>query len=82
MPASGRPPSAVAVLMRSIETMQGRIATEPGMEATTIAIVPKVGAESGGLRKFSSGRRYIPDGEAAVEAAMPRIGASLPWVRG
>ena len=82
VPASGRPPSAVAVLMRSIETMQGRIATEPGMEATTIAIVPKVGAESGGLRKFSSGRRYIPDGEAAVEAAMPRIGASLPWVRG
>jgi len=82
VPASGKPPSAISVLMRSIETMQSRIAAEPGSEATTIAIVPKLDAESGMLRKFSAGRRYIPDGIAAVEAAMPRIAAALPWVRG
>jgi NTE family protein len=82
VPASGKPPSAISVLMRSIETMQSRIAAEPGSEATTIAIVPKLDAESGMLRKFSAGRRYIPDGVAAVEAAMPRIAAALPWVRG
>lgn len=81
MPASGRPPSAIAVLMRSIETMQSRIATEPGKEATTIAIVPKLEGEMAKLRRFSEGRRYVADGEAAAEAAMPRIAASLPWVR-
>ena len=79
--ASGRPPSAVAVLLRSIETMQSRIAIEPSENATTITIVPKVDAEGTKLRNFIEGRRYIADGEAAVEAALPRITASLPWTK-
>ena len=81
MKAKGRPPSAIAVLMRSIETMQSRIAVEPGESATTIMIVPKLDTEGTKLRKFIEGRRYIADGEAAVEAALPRIVAALPWVK-
>lgn len=81
MAASGKPPSAIAVLMRAIETMQSRIAVEPAENATTITIVPKMDLEGTKLRKFIEGRRYIADGEAAVEAALPRIVASLPWVQ-
>ncbi len=79
--ASGRPPSAIAILLRSFETMQSRIAAEPAENATIITIVPKLDAEGTKLRRFIEGRRYIADGEAAVEAALPRIVASLPWVQ-
>jgi NTE family protein len=77
----GRPPNAIAVLVRAIELMQGRIAPEPS-EATIITIAPKFEGEPVKLRNFIGGRRYIAAGEAAVEAALPRIKASLPWVRG
>ena len=78
---SGRPPTAIGVLVRAIEIMQARIAPEPS-EATIITIAPKLEGEAPKLKRFIEGRRYIADGEAAVEAALPRIKASLPWVRG
>ena len=35
-----------------------------------------------GLRNFSKGRVYMELGEEAAEAALPRLSAALPWLRG
>lgn len=78
--ASGRAPSALSVLMRSIEMMQRGIATEP-TDATTITLTPQCDPGGVGLRNMWEGRRYIADGAAAAEAALPRIAAALPWLR-
>ena len=78
--ASGRPPSALSVLMGSIEMMQRGIAAEP-TDATTITLTPKCDPAGVGLRNMREGRRYILDGAAAAEAALPRIAAALPWLR-
>ena len=78
---SGSTPSALAVLLRSIDTMQGRIVSDPA-DATTITITPSLDDLPGAkLRNFKAGRRYIEAGEAAAEAALPRIQAALPWLR-
>jgi NTE family protein len=81
VPTVGRPPSAIVVMLRSIELMQSRMASEPH-ERTTIMIAPKLEPAAGAkLRRFSEGRRFIEDGRAAAEAALPRIAAALPWLR-
>jgi NTE family protein len=70
------------VVFRAFELMQSKIAAETAEEEDAILIqpdVPSVG--SGGLRSFSSGRRYIEHGEAAAEAAMARIAKALPWLQ-
>jgi NTE family protein len=78
--ASGRVPSAIEAMVRSVELMQTTMRTE--RSTTTITIEPHCEDVSTiGLRRFSLGRRYIEAGEAAVEAAVPRIAAALPWVR-
>jgi NTE family protein len=77
----GRTPSALAVMLRAIEIMQGRIVSDPA-DATTITITPELDDLPGAkLRNFKLGRRYIESGEAAAEAALPRITAALPWLR-
>jgi NTE family protein len=81
MAPTGRPPPALGVIVRSIEIMQGRIEPLPS-EATIITISPNFEGEAPKLKNFIEGRRYIEAGKDAVEAAMPRIAASLPWVRG
>lgn len=76
----GRGPSAIETILRSIDLMQATIRGQrsPG----TIVIAPECEEVPGiGLRRFSLGRRYIEAGEAAVEAAVPRIAAALPWMR-
>ncbi len=79
--ADGRPPSALQVIMRSIEMMQRRAPADP-TGVTTISIAPEFEDLPGSkLRRFNDGRRYIEIGEAAAEAAMPRIAAALPWLR-
>jgi NTE family protein len=78
---SGATPSALSVLLRSIDTMQGRIVSDPA-DATTITVTPSLDDLPGAkLRNFRMGRRYIEAGEAAAEAALPRIRAALPWLR-
>jgi NTE family protein len=78
---SGPTPSALAVLLRSVDTMQGRIVSDPA-DATTITVTPSLDDLPGAkLRNFKLGRRYIEAGEAAAEAALPRIHAALPWLR-
>jgi predicted acylesterase/phospholipase RssA len=79
---AGRAPSIVQVLTRSIEMMQSKISTDTAA-AATIVIAPELNEVGGvGLRNFIEGRRYIELGEAAAEAALPRITAALPWLRG
>ncbi len=79
--SAGRPPSAVSVILRSIELMQSRIAAEP--TSPTITVAPEFAAvPSARLRRFSEGRRYVEIGEAAAEAALPRIAAAFPWLDG
>jgi NTE family protein len=80
VPTSGRAPSAVAAILRSIDMVQSRLAPEPS-DATTILITPELEDFSGKLRSFREGIRYVSDGEAAGEAALPRIAAALPWLR-
>jgi predicted acylesterase/phospholipase RssA len=81
LPAKGRPPSAVAVIMSSIDMMASYMPHEtPGVQ--TVAIVPKFeGIPAGKLRNFGDGRRYYQTGLEAVETAMPRLAATLPWLR-
>jgi len=76
----GRPPAVLPVLLRSIELMQRRIATEP-TDATVITIAPICDPTGVGLRNMQEGRRYIEDGVKAAEAALPRLAAALPWLR-
>jgi NTE family protein len=80
--ASGRPPSSIAVIMRSIEIMQSRVEAEP-TAATRVMITPRY-EELGEakLRRFRTGRRFVEDGEAATEAALPRLKAAFPWLAG
>ena len=79
--ASGRPPSAIQVIMRSIEIMQSRLVPQAG-NAATIIVRPELQEIPGArLRSFREGVRYVDDGDAAVEAAMPRIKAAVPWLR-
>jgi NTE family protein len=74
-------PSAVAAIMRSIELVQTRIVTAGG-SIPTILVTPEFGSmPAGKLRHFRDGRRFVAAGEAAVEAALPRLGAALPWLR-
>jgi NTE family protein len=81
VPASGRSPAVLGVLTRSIEMMQRGIATQP-TDATVITIGPKLDIAGVGLRNMQDGRRYIEDGARAAHAALPRITAALPWLRG
>ena len=72
----------IDIFTSTFELMQSKITTETAA-ASTLLIEPTFPETSGfGLRQFPEGRRYIPIGEEAVEAALPRLTASLPWLRG
>lgn len=74
-------PSAVAAVVSSIELVQTRITTSAGT-TPLVMITPQLDAvPAAKLRRFREGRRYIPAGEAAVDDAMPRLRAALPWLR-
>ena len=74
-------PSAVAAIVSSIELVQTRMTAIPGT-TPTVMITPRFDdLPAAKLRRFREGRRYIPAGEAAVDAALPRLQATLPWLR-
>jgi NTE family protein len=78
---TGSVPSTIAVIRRAIDLMQTRIGVDAG-NVPTVTITPDFPElPSGRLRNFSLGRRFIETGEAAAEAALPRIAALLPWLR-
>jgi NTE family protein len=74
-------PSAVAAIMRSIELLQTRIGIDSGSVPLVLVTPHFESLPAGKLRNFREGRRYIGSGEAAVEEALPRLGAALPWLR-
>ena len=77
----GTPPSALSVILRSIELMQGRIVSEAAA-ARVITIMPALAdLPSNKLKAFADGGRFVDLGEEAAEQAMPRITAALPWLR-
>lgn len=77
--SEGPIPSAVTAIVSAIELVQTRVA--PAVAATpTVMITPQFD-DLPKLRHFREGRRYIPAGEAAVDAALPRLQSVLPWLR-
>ena len=78
----GRGPSAVSVILRSIEIMQSRIAPDPP-PVPTIIVTPEFGPLPSGstFRRFALGRPYVSTGADAAEAALPRLAGVLPWLR-
>jgi NTE family protein len=73
--------SLFSSMLRSMELMQSKIDLETA-SAGTILIAPEFGNVGiVGLRRFAEGRRYAELGAAAAEAALPRLGAALPWLR-
>jgi NTE family protein len=80
-PARGTPPTTTSVLFRAIEIMQSRIDGDPA-DATVVNVAPMSDLMGPKLRRFHEGRRYIGDGAAAVEEALPRLAAVLPWLSG
>jgi NTE family protein len=83
MSGKGAPPSVLHVVARSIEIMQAKLGAMTA--AGTILIAPEFGQVPGSnisrLRRFRDGGRYVEIGEAAAEAALPRLAAALPWLR-
>jgi NTE family protein len=77
-----RTPGVIPAILRSIEMMQSKIVTDTAA-AATLVIEPDFpqGGRGWGLRHFTDGRRYVAVGEAAAEAALPRIAAALPWLQ-
>ena len=78
----GPPPSAVAVIMRSIDMMQARLDHE-ATGVATVTIMPEFehvpADEAAQLRATAAA--YFETGLEAAEAALPRIAAALPWLR-
>jgi NTE family protein len=76
-----REPGLLDIFTSTFELMQSKITSETAA-ASTLLIEPSFADNSGfGLRQFPQGRRYIPNGHEAVEAALPRLSAALPWLR-
>jgi NTE family protein len=73
-------PSVIQTLIRSLDLMQSKISAST--TAATTILIEAVLRESGGasLRHFSQGRRFIDQGEATAEAALPRLAAAFPWL--
>jgi NTE family protein len=70
-------------IVRSVELMQARISATTA-SAATIVIAPidvEPAVERVGLRRWRAAHQYIPLGDAAAEAALPRLAAALPWMR-
>ena len=88
-PAGGHPvatvpraPFVLQTLLAAMMSMQGKITADTAAAATVLI---EVQFESGGaevmkLRSFTAGRRHIAAGEAAADAALPRLVAAFPWL--
>lgn len=80
METRGRSPALLQVLLRSMDMMMDRV-DHVSASAATILIAPTFTQTTVlTLRNFRQGRRYIEFGEAAAQAALPRIAATLPWL--
>jgi NTE family protein len=76
-----RVPTALDAITRSLEIMQGAISTAAADTASIVINLDSAELAGLELRRFSRGRRFVPVGVEATEAALPRIASVLPWVR-
>jgi NTE family protein len=76
----GKPPTILRTIGRAIEMMQSKISADTAAAATILIEVNFENVERVGLRRWAEARRYIELGEAAAQAAEPRITAALPWL--
>jgi hypothetical protein len=82
--SEGPVPSVLNVVARTVDIMQSKIGAGAADDvALLIAPEFRLPATStlGRLRRFSAGRAFIETGEAATEAALPRLAVALPWLR-
>lgn len=70
---------APQVILRSIDVMSGAIAANAAGHADVL-VEPVFSGLGGGLRDFRRGAEYERVGAEAVEAALPALGALLPWL--
>ena len=76
-----RKPRLFDIFTSTFELMQSKISTDAAA-ASTLLVEPTFENWSGfGLRSFEEGLQFIPNGVQAVDAALPRIHAALPWMR-
>lgn len=78
--ASGRPPTALRTILRSIDMMQSRMSIDTASRATITLAPDFTGIPDPGIRGFVRGRGALERGEAAVEQALMELRAALPWL--
>jgi NTE family protein len=80
-PSANGGPSVLQTMLHSIELLQSRISTHTAAAATMVIepILDEVGGK--GLRHFSQGRRFVAEGAATAEAALPLLAQAFPWLR-
>jgi NTE family protein len=79
--ARGAGPNLVRNILTSIDLLQSRVTTHSAASATIVIEPDLSNLDAVGLREFSKGRQYIPAGEMAARAALPRLAEALPWLR-
>lgn len=72
-----RPPTLRSTIVRSQNIMMSEIRARTAGEPSVL-IKPQVMGIA--LRNFGRGSRFVEAGEAAVEAALPRLREHLPWL--
>jgi NTE family protein len=80
-PARSGGASVLYVIMRSLELQQSRIWAETAAAAQIVISPLFEDTTVVNLRHFREGMAYVEVGEAAAEAALPRVAAALPWLR-
>ncbi len=73
-----RLPNMMGSMLRSFEIMGAEIHAH-AVEQPSVLIKPTLRGVS--LRRFKEGAQFIPAGEAAAEAAIPRLYREFPWLR-
>jgi NTE family protein len=73
--------SVLYVIMRSLELQQSRIWAETAAAAQIVISPLFEDTTVVNLRHFREGMAFVEVGEAAAEAALPRVAAALPWLR-
>lgn len=77
----GRQPGVLDLVGTTFHLMQGKIASDAAARAQVLVEPVFEDGAGFGLRRFREGRaRYVELGEAAAEAALPRLAAALPWL--
>jgi NTE family protein len=80
-PAKSGGASVLYVIMRSLELQQSRIWAETAAAAQIVISPLFEDTTVVNLRHFREGMAFVEVGEAAAEAALPRVAAALPWLR-